>query len=115
MAQVDRARPGVGIEIERCVLGEAEFDAAGAGVDHPPTCGFAFSMDAAAAGLGLQRAMHIAQVESAGAGVGAHRSRSGLLQGEVAAAGFAIETSGDSGGVNRAASGAYPDAAAGAV
>ena len=74
MAQVDGTGAGVGVEIERRVLGEAELNAARSGVDDPASGGLALGLDVAAASLGLQRAANAAQVESAGAGLSADRA-----------------------------------------
>src|SRR5450432_324034 len=115
MVQVDGPGIGMGIEIERCVLWQAQFYAAGAGVNHPSARGLAFYLDTAAAGLGLKRTAHAAQFQSSGAIGRPHRSWSGLLQRNVAAAGFAVETAGDPGSVNRPAARAHDDAAAGAI
>src|SRR6266567_5208543 len=115
MAQIDGAGTGMGVQIERCIWGEAEFHAAGAGVHYPAAGGFALSLDAAAACLGLQGTMHVVQIKSAGAGFCADRAGGGLLEGKVAAAGFAVKPSSDSAGVNRPAARARQDAAAGAI
>src|SRR5260370_41949559 len=105
----------MGGQSERRVLGQAQLDTRGAGGNHPSAGGLALGLDVAAAGLGLQRAVHVVQVKTAGTGFGAHRTWRGLLQGEGAAAGFAVEASCHAGGVNGSAAGGYPEAASVAV
>ena len=65
MVQIDRSGTGVGVEVERGILGKTELHAAGTGVDHPTAGGLALDLDIAATGLGLQRTVHVVQLKPA--------------------------------------------------
>src|SRR3954453_20991893 len=91
MIQVDRARPGVRVQVEGSILWEAQLNATRSGMHNPPACGFAFSLDIAASSLCLKRSAHVTQFESARAGFGPHRSRRRLLQDQMPASGLPLK------------------------
>src|SRR4051794_4632323 len=105
VAQIDRSRASVGVQVERSVLRQPELNTARSGVDHPSARGFAFSFYVAASGLRLQRTADVAKLKAAGTGLGPHRPRRALLQHHVTAAGLAVEASCNPGSMNRAAAG----------
>src|SRR6266404_6087695 len=103
MAKVDRARSRMRVQIERSILRQPQLDTTRSGVNHPFPRGFALSLNAAAAGLGLQRAMHVMKLKSSGTRLcpdGAWRS---LFQNQVPTASLAVKPPGNVGSMNGSA------------
>src|SRR2546427_10579397 len=103
MGQVNRPRSGVRVQIKRCVLWQAKLHASRSRVHSPAASSLSFGFDVSAAGLCLKRTANIMKLKSARARFGTDRTGCALVKREVATARLAVETTGDVGGVNRAA------------
>src|SRR6266568_7543431 len=109
MRQVDRTRPSMRVQVERSILRQPQLDTTRSRVNHPFPGGVALSLNAAAAGLGLQRAMHVMKLKSSGTCLrpdGAWRS---LFQNQVPTASLAVKPSSDVGSMNGSAASAGID------
>src|SRR5712692_755459 len=94
------------VQIEGSILRQSQLDASRASVHNPFSGGFAFNLDAAAARLGLQRAMQVVNIKSAGTSHCPDGTGSSLFEGQMAASSFAVKTSSDIQSMDRAAAGA---------
>src|SRR5438270_10411904 len=82
----------MGVELEGCVLREAQVHGAGAGA-HGPCAGWvAIGTNISASGMSFERAANIAQFDSAGTGLSSYRALRCLFQRDVTAACLAVKT-----------------------
>ena len=63
----DRSGTGTGHQVELCILGQTDANAAGAGIQIPVASLLSLRLDVAAAGAGLQLARDVLQADAAGA------------------------------------------------